>query len=162
VHEGVRGSRAGLHPLGQAVAACTPVVGVHLDGLRRTAFHDLYLDAPAGERSIFEEGDDRRPIKPIPITGTVSRSPAHGTWAATLPPAFVQRSASSRASEAPPTITFIVVRGRSSDAHSVPQRQHVFSWRAIGALQDRHTRGECRSRMIQRFFLESGITPTLD
>jgi hypothetical protein len=47
--------------------------------------------------------------------------------AATLPPSFVQRSASMRASRAPPTITLSVVRGPSSDAHRVPQRQHVSS-----------------------------------
>jgi hypothetical protein len=47
--------------------------------------------------------------------------------AATLPPSFVQRSASMRASRAPPAITLSVVCGPSSDAHRVPQRQHVSS-----------------------------------
>jgi hypothetical protein len=32
----------------------------------------------------------------------------------------------------------------------VPQRQHVSSWRAIGARHERHTRGKCRSRIPQR------------
>jgi hypothetical protein len=67
-----------------------------------------------------------------------------------LPPSFAQRSASSRASE-PPAITLSAGRGSASDAHWVPQRQQVFSWRAIGALQDRHTRGKWRSRILATF-----------
>jgi hypothetical protein len=39
-----------------------------------------------------------------------------------------------------------VVRGSASGAHSVPQRQHVPSWLAIGARQERHKRGKCRWR----------------
>ncbi len=54
---------------------------------------------------------------------------------------------------APPTITFSAVRGLSSDAHCVPQRQHESSWRAIGARHDGHARGKCRSRMAQRSFV---------
>jgi hypothetical protein len=43
-----------------------------------------------------------------------------------------------------------VVIGSSSVAQSVPQRQHAFSWRAIGAWHERHRRGKCRSRISQR------------
>ena len=50
---------------------------------------------------------------------------------------------------APPAMTVSLVRGSSSAAHWVPQRQHAFSWRAIGARQEPHTRGKCRSRMTQ-------------
>ena len=54
---------------------------------------------------------------------------------------------------APPSITRSAVRGSSSFAHWVPQRQHASSWRAIGAWQERHRRGKCRSRMTQLSFV---------
>jgi hypothetical protein len=50
-----------------------------------------------------------------------------------------------------------VVGGASSDAHRVPQRQHVSSWRAIGAWQARQRRGRCRSRMTQRPSVSGGL-----
>ena len=52
----------------------------------------------------------------------------------------------------PPAIARSVVGGAASVAHRVPQRQHASSWRAIGASQERHKRGKCRSRMEQRSF----------
>jgi hypothetical protein len=59
------------------------------------------------------------------------------TSAGKPPPSFIQRSASRCAPAtcvgAPPAITCSVVLGASSDAHRAPQRQHVSSWRAIGA-----------------------------
>jgi hypothetical protein len=57
------------------------------------------------------------------------------TSEAKLPPSFVQRSASSVCVSASPEISRKVVRGSSSGAHSVPQRQQASSWRAIGARQ---------------------------
>jgi len=57
------------------------------------------------------------------------------TSEAKLPPSFVQRSASSVSVSAAPGISRNVVWGSASGAHSVPQRQHVSSWRAIGAWQ---------------------------
>ena len=52
----------------------------------------------------------------------------------------------------PPAIARSVVGGAASVAHRLPQRQHASSWRAIGASQERHKRGKCRSRMEQRSF----------
>jgi len=77
------------------------------------------------------------------------------------PPSFIQRASSPRAearagpagrARCPPAITRNVVGATSSDAHGAPQRQHPSSWRAIGAWQERHKRGTCRSRMAQRSF----------
>ena len=93
-------------------------------------------------------------------TGTLTSFLAHGDdpvaiSEATSPPSLVQLSASGPASEAaravvaPPAMTVSLVRGWSSAAHWVPQRQHAFSWRAIGARHESHTRGKCRSRMAQ-------------
>jgi hypothetical protein len=62
------------------------------------------------------------------------------------------RGASATSVDTPPGITRSAVRGPSSDAHWTPQRQHASSWRAIGAWQERHKRGTCRSRIAQRSF----------
>jgi hypothetical protein len=89
-----------------------------------------------------------------------ARGGAAATSGPTLPPSFVQRSSSRRASALPSSATACASRrtaiarnlvgGASSDAHWVPQRQHESSWRAIGARQERHRRGTCRSLMAQR------------
>jgi hypothetical protein len=34
-------------------------------------------------------------------------------------------------------------------AQAAPHRQQAPSWRAIGARQERHSRGKCRSRMAR-------------
>jgi hypothetical protein len=112
----------------------------------------------------------------VDVHGQFTGSPAHRARAAAsetkLPPSLAQRSASRRASEAaraataiagsglpptcaPPTSACSVVRG-PSDAHWVPHRQQASSWRAIGARQERHTRGKCRSRMTQRSLVRDG------
>jgi hypothetical protein len=70
-----------------------------------------------------------------------------------LPPSLIQRSASSVGVSASPEISRRVVRGSSSGAQWMPQRQQAFSWLAIGAWQWRHTRGRCRSRMSKRPFV---------
>jgi hypothetical protein len=97
------------------------------------------------------------------LTATAGRAAA-AAWESTLPPSFIQRSASRPASargasaagrtSRPPAMTRSAVLGTSSPAHFAPQRQQPFSWRAIGALQEPHTRGKCRSRIAQRSFPE--------
>jgi hypothetical protein len=79
------------------------------------------------------------------------------SWSAPAPPSFGQRSTSRLA--LPPagsvrTRRRVIVAGCSSSvAHWVPQCPHSSSWRAIGAWQERHRRGMCRSRMAQRPFV---------
>ena len=97
----------------------------------------------------------RHPLAAMARSGPAGSEP-------TLPPSFIQRSSSTRAAarasaatgraSCPPAITRNVVGGTSSEAHGAPQRQHPSSWRAIGAWQERHKRGRCRSRMAQRSF----------
>jgi hypothetical protein len=62
------------------------------------------------------------------------------------------RASSAERASRPPAIARSFVGGAVSVAHWVPQRQHASSWRAIGAAQERHKRGKCRSRMAQRSF----------
>jgi hypothetical protein len=68
-------------------------------------------------------------------------------------PATAAWRPSATGADAPPAITRSAGRGPSSEAHWIPQRQHVSSWRAIGPWQERHKRGKCRSRMTQRSFV---------
>jgi hypothetical protein len=58
VQEAVHGGRAGLSPLGEAVAASAPVIGRYVNRLRRPAFHDIGLQAPARQRAALEHRDD--------------------------------------------------------------------------------------------------------
>ena len=60
VQECVYGGRAGLAPVREAVPRHAPVVGRHVDRFWRAAFHDVYVDAPAGQRAALEDGGDRR------------------------------------------------------------------------------------------------------
>jgi hypothetical protein len=61
VQERVCRGRAGLDPVGEAVATATSVVGPHVDRLGRAAFDDVYVDAPTRQRAALEHGGDRRP-----------------------------------------------------------------------------------------------------
>jgi hypothetical protein len=60
VQERVHRGPTGLDPVREAVAARAPVVGRHVDCLRRATLDHLSLDAPAFQRAVLERRGDRR------------------------------------------------------------------------------------------------------
>jgi hypothetical protein len=71
VQERVYGGPTALDPVRKAVAAGGPIVGGHVDCLRRATFDPLSLDAAAFQRTVLEHGSDRRPC---PATGLAVRA----------------------------------------------------------------------------------------